>query len=196
MNKNIFTYLVIVVTAIIAIAAFAMSYDSQVAVQGDKGDKGDQGIQGIQGEQGIRGIQGIQGIQGILGIGIQGLKGDKGDKGDIGIAGTTPVIDLNSLASKVEKLLDEDNETPYWSTSGTNGNYAPEFSIGYARDYTFTFTHFGADEFEVSLVDADGIVTVLLNSDGHLQMTKTIYLSQEVYTLRVSATGSWIVSLK
>lgn len=183
--------IVTVISLVLSVAALGIAFYAVNNIDTVKGDQGEQGIQGEQGEQGSRGLQGVQGVQGI--IGVQGVKGDKGVKGDVG---KDAVVDLNILASKVEAIINPPVINPIFSTNNGDGNFAPTFAVTTAKDYTFKFTHFGAGEFDVSLVNADGDVDVLVNSNGHLQMTKVVNLSVQTYTLRVSASGDWTISVK
>lgn len=186
MSKDLVIGIVAILALIVGITSFAISQKSVTAV------KGDQGIQGIVGEQGLRGYQGLQGLQGIAGI-----VGKDGVNGKDGINGKDAVVNLDTLTTQVANLLEDRENQPEFSTSGAAGNFSAKFKVDSTEQYDITLEHFGSGDFEVSLVDWNDNVDVLIDSQGHLKTTKPRNLTEnKEYTLRVSAAGDWKVVIE
>jgi len=145
------------------------------------------GPQGPVGPQGAAGKTGAQGP-----VGLQGLVGPQGPVGPQGQAGKDAIVNLSQLADQVSDILEDREDDPDFSTSGNAGNFNAEFSVKNSGVYTFTMTHFGVDECEVSIEDEDGNVQKLFDFTGHQVKTSTFSLTKnEVYTLHVSSDGVW-----
>ena len=151
--------------------------DIPEAIKGEQGDRGDRGARGVEGSQGSQGVA--------------GKAGKDGKDGEDGKDGKLANINMDKLADDVADLLDDRDENAIVTFGGNGGDYALEFDIEDDGDYVFTLTHYGSDDFDVSLEDEDGFLYSLVDTEGHINIDKERELEEGTYILRVSADGEW-----
>lgn len=150
------------------------------------------GITGPQGEQGIRGPSGSAGNAGPM-----GPMGPVGPKGEQGVAGSSSSINMNQLANQVRDLLDNHNFLDV-TVNGHSGNSTRTISLNESADFKFTVTHFGTDDYAVS-VQKSGSGNPLVNiSSGTGQVSTSIVksLPAGTYTVYVAASADWTVRVE
>lgn len=143
----------------------------------------------------LKGADGKDGARGYTGAkGVAGEAGEDGMTGADGADGADAEVDIDDILDELEdREAERDGE---YELSGDAGNYREDIELE-EEDYEVDIRHFGAEEFKVSLVDEEGDITVLVDTDGHY--SDTIAFSSpddEEYELRVSADGDWRIEFE
>ncbi len=179
--KNIKSIIIGILTGVIVVGGgyILLSNNTTELVEVTIPSDGKDGLRGYKGSTGDVGPQGIQGIQGIAGN-----------------DGKDAVINMNSLTDSVIKEIEDRQAQISYSFTDGAGNYSYNFVVDDLDEYVFTIRHFGSGDFDASIEDESGNVSVLIDSSGHLSYNETRTLEGGEYIIKVSATGNWEVEIE
>jgi hypothetical protein len=165
--------LVGLVASAVAVTVVVLTVDPVAGTPGEKGEKGDVGPRGATGAQGIPGKDGVNGKD-----------------------GKDATVNLSALTKAVIDEIDRRDDLVKLSFSGSEGTSVRSITISEAGTYDFSFLHFGADNFIVSIERPSGSIKTLVNSTGHVDASSTETLTTGTYKVHVTADGSWNVKIE